>query len=149
MAELKRKADQEIWNRFEEFSASISKLKSRLDASRSALGTGQEAGTPEYFKIIEILIALASAQITQNDNQMKQSQVCIDYVDGFDIKHDRIIEILDELKVRISTLEAPIKQKDAVERFFDAKFAKIAKYITWAGAIATIIAYWADLKGLL
>lgn len=149
MPELKRKADKEIWARFEEFSASINKLKSRLDASRTALGTGEEKGPPEYFRIIEICIALAGAQITQNNNQMKQSEVCIEYVDGFDEKYEKILAMLAEIERRLSALEAPGKQKDAVERFFDQKFAKMAKWLGYIGLFFTAAAYWADLAAII
>jgi hypothetical protein len=154
MSQLTRRQHQELIDKLKLFAEEQAKLKSVYSELRTRLGTNQEQGTNEFFIIVEAIIDLASAIITQCQNQITQADVCIDYADGFESRYKDILSMVDSLNglldqtiKRIEALESVHKNKAIVEKFFDSKFAKISKYIGWAGVVMTVASYWSNIKG--
>lgn len=136
--------------RFEEFAREMTTLLVRYERIRTKIGTGEEKGTPEFFKIIEIFIELAKGIIAQCHNQKKQTEICINYVDGFEAKYEQLISLITEHAEKLAVIESERDSSNAVKTWFGTTsetIIKTAKTLGAIGVIITVAAFWIKFLG--
>jgi len=161
--ELERRHDREVREKLEEYVKYCGEQKEDLDRLLTRLGTGKEEGGAGLYQIIKIFVDVFTSMITQAQNQLKQANICMEFVRGFEVKYKQILAAIEELKAliearleevlsrieavegRLAEIEQERAEAKAVNKFFGLSASKIilvSQVIVAIGIIITAISYW-------